>query len=172
MAKSAPPKLIDGQWWLDGPDGRAVWDEAAQQWRVAPSQDIATGTQAPRPSQRQGFVRRCAPFVVVTVVTLDIVAAFLWADKASLHWITQADQTAQVSSTPQVAAPDRVVGVLRECTGGYANAPTALTDVACSVYGVRGDHLHLTIRQASGATYEADVTYDASVAIGDTWPRQ
>ena len=190
MAKRVDPKLIDGQWWIDGPEGRAVWDEAADEWRYAP-----------RPPGRQrhpSFVRRLAPYVAASVLTLCVVAGFLWADRTTLHWVTGSNtvrqvQPAQVTAPlpAQAAAPlpDRVVAVLLECevTKPVSNSlfpafatPTTYLSVAEIGAGCSGGfgeqvsdlHLHLTIRRDDGAIYTADVLPgNPTIAVGDTWPR-
>lgn len=171
MPTTDKPRLINGRWWLDGPDGAMVWDEAADEWRPARR----------RPPEQQGasFARRCAPFVAASIVTLGIGAGFLAADKQWLHWYS--GEPAPAASAAQIAAPepDRVVGLLRQCEvqlvgGGLGNTTrtvVAEAGSACAGTGVLDDHLHVTVRRASGSTYDVDVPYDPSISVGSSWPR-
>ena len=42
------------------------------------------------------------------------------------------------------------------------------TGTACA--GRRNDHLHVTVRRASGSTYDVDVPSTSSVYVGMAWP--
>jgi hypothetical protein len=107
-----------------------------------------------------------------SIATLALVAAFLVADRQTLHWYT-AQPVPTPTATPQV--PDRVVGVVEKCDPVDAGAARELAYMGCAelatVEQVVNHRLEVTVRTSSGGSYVVTVKPDTRVKVGDRWPK-
>jgi hypothetical protein len=166
------PTLIDGLWWSREADGTPVrWDEAREAWMRAEKPPPVPGFGAPPPKRRR---RRPPGWLLAWLLIVAAIETFVVADRFSLHWYY----------TEAPVEHDQVVGVVRKCD---ANPSMGATQLAVKIIGlivvngceyaagrypgqVINDRLELTIRTASGATYNVTTSRDANVTVGITWP--
>ena len=72
---------------------------------------------------------------------------------------------------------DRVVGVVLKCTGGGVTRLIELSGDECAAKYEDGRfqsvnrRIVITVKPANGAAYNAELPPDATVTVGDRWPR-
>jgi len=110
--------------------------------------------------------------IIVTVLVTLVIAATV----SALSIVSYVAVTNDSESPPQ---PDRVVAVLAKCLMACPNNQrTEWIGERCEA----GDHdlgqcavinsrWQVTVRTASGSTYEIEVPITTGVAVGDTWPK-
>ena len=163
MAKSEPT-LIGGVWWLADKKGQWRWWNG-ERWEAGERPPGMPPLPPP-----MGRRLRVPSWLAASVVTLALAGGFVAVEHEWLHWYTRpaSASTDTAAEAKPAAEPDRVVGSLRECSIPRAAGVISVTGPSCA--GTPDDHLHLTIRRASGSTYEVDVPGDYRAFIGDNWP--
>jgi hypothetical protein len=109
--------------------------------------------------------------ILVAVFLTLIIAATI----SALSIVSYTALTSDSGSTPQ---PDRVVAVLAKCQTAASGKTLDLTGSMCQggdqVLGegvIFNSRLQITVRTSEGSTYQIDVPFATSVAVGDTWPK-